>query len=464
MRNKHECDRRSFLRGSGMTLAGFGLLSLLPGSLVRYAEAATGTGRMIFIFLRGGNDGINALIPHGDPDYNATTRPTLYIPPVDAVDLNGFASLHPALGDLEGMYNAGDLAAVHRVGYPDSSHSHFDGQRIWENGDPQQPQMFEGWLHRYIRSSALGEGVQLPVLTAQANSPLLLRGDSSYVNVANPDSFDYIEAAPKRDKMSAIWGNRFAGLKGLEPYRPLLSDTGVKLIDTLDTYRAWDQANWNPIDPDTGYSLFPVDDLTNPDDPAGPNGKKFGTGSYGFFNSLKICALSLLENSETRIAGTELNGWDTHDNQGTLAGEHATLLSWLAYGMRSLKIALSGAAIDSRTYPNIWSDTVVTTMSEFGRTSAENGSTGTDHGNASCLFMAGGPVNGGVYNCDGGSWPAGVMFGINGRYLLQQTDYRSVFWELLRDHMGALPGGEEIYFPNYGGQGLSAQELGLIAV
>ena len=457
-------DRRSFLRGSGMTLAGFGLLSLLPGSLVRYAEAATGNGKMLFIFLRGGNDGLNALIPHGDPDYNLTTRPTLYIPPADSVNLNGFASLHPALGDLEEMYTAGDLAAVHRVGYANSSHSHFDGQRIWENGDPQQPQMFEGWLHRYVRSSALAQGVQLPVLTAQANSPLILRGENSYVNIANPDAFDYIEPDPKRSKMAAIFGNRFSGLEGLEPYRPLLSDTGVKLIDTLDTYRAWDQVNWNPLDPDTGNSLFPVDDLTHPDDPVGPGGKKFAATSYGFFKSLKICALSLLESSGTRIAGTELNGWDLHDNQGALAGTHATLLSWLGYGMRSLKIALSGAAIDNRTYTDIWSDTVVATMSEFGRTSAENGSTGTDHGNASCLFMAGGPVNGGVYNCDGGSWPAGVMFGINGRYLLQNTDYRSVFWELLRDHMGAVAGQEENYFPGYGSQGLAAQEPGLIGV
>ena len=464
MSNKYRCGRRSFLRGSGMTLAGFGLLSLLPGSLVRYAEAATGTGRMIFIFLRGGNDGLNALIPHGDPDYNTNTRPTLYIPPADAINLNGFASLHPALNDLQGLYGAGDLAAIHRVGYPGSSHSHFDGQRIWENGDPQQPQMFEGWLHRYIQTSALAEGVQLPVLTAQKNSPLLLRGNQSYVNVANPDAFDYIHPAPKRNKLSATWKDRFTGLNGLEPYRPLLSDSGVKLIDTLDIYRAWDQANWNPLDPDTGYSLFPVDDLTNPDDPSGPNGKKFGTDSYNFFKSLKICALSLLENSETRIAGTELNGWDLHDNQGALAGAHTTLMSWLGYGMRSLSIVLSGAAIDSRGYADIWSDVVVTTMSEFGRTSAENGSAGTDHGNASCLFMAGGAVNGGVYNCDGGSWPAGVMFGIGGRYLLQQTDYRSIFWELLRDHMGTLPGEEEIYFPGYVGQGLPAQELGLIRV
>src|SRR6185436_1479964 len=110
----------------------------------------------------------------------------------------------------------------------------------------------------------------------------------------------------------------------------------------------------------------------------------------------------------------------------------ATLLSWLAYGLKSLQIVLSGAANDPRGYPAIWNDTVVTTLSEFGRTSKENGSIGTDHAAASCLFVAGGSVNGGVYNCDAATWPHGVMFGTSARYLSLRTDYRAIFWEILR--------------------------------
>jgi uncharacterized protein (DUF1501 family) len=107
---------------------------------------------------------------------------------------------------------------------------------------------------------------------------------------------------------------------------------------------------------------------------------------------------------------------------------------------------------------------VITTMSEFGRTSKENGSVGTDHGNASCLFLTGGGVNGGVYNGDSTVWPAGVMFGINGRYLLQTTDYRSVMWEIMRDHMGAAPATRDTLFPNYTALGLASGELGLLNV
>ena len=204
MKKSCACDRRSFLKGSGLTLAGFSLMSLLPGPMLRHAMAAgTGSKKLLFIFLRGGNDGLNAVIPHGDTDYNTTNRPTLYISPGESIDLNGFASLHPSLGDLMDPFDAGDLAVLHRVGYPDSTHSHFDGQRIWENGDPTQPAMFEGFLYRYIRDNAMAQGAPLPVLTAQSESPLILRGDVSYVNVANPDEFDYLHAAPQRDKDSA---------------------------------------------------------------------------------------------------------------------------------------------------------------------------------------------------------------------------------------------------------------------
>lgn len=462
-----DCTRRSFLRGSGVTLAGFGLSSLLPGAFVRYAMAGPGNGkRLLFIFQRGANDGINTVIPHGDPQYNSTNRPTLYIAPASAINLNGFASLHPALTDIKPIYDAGDLAVIHRVGYPSQSRSHFDSQRIWENGTGNA-NVFEGWLARYVRENAVSAGARIPVLTAQATPPLLVRGNEKFVNVANPDDFDYFHAPPKRDKEEAAWRRRFVAFSGLEAYRPILSQTGVKLIDTLDEYRTWDQVNWDPKDPNNGNSLFPVSDATNPADPNGPNGKKFATESYSFFRSLKLCALSLLESDAvnangTRIAGTELSGWDLHDNQGQSNGRHADLLGWLGYGLKSLQIVLSGLANDPRNYASIWNDTVVVTMTEFGRTTIENGSRGTDHAEACAVFAMGGTVNGRTYNCDATTWPAGVMLAVNGRYLERRTDYRALFWEILRDHMGASPASLEAIFPGYTALGLAAQELGVV--
>lgn len=455
--------RRSFLRGTGLALAGVGFASVLPGRLLDYAMASgPGSRRLIFIFLRGGNDGLNTVIPHGDPDYSPTTRPTLYIAPQQAIDLNGFASLHPALADLSPVYAAGDLAVMHRIGYPSMSRSHFDGQRIWENGDPVRPFLFEGWLARYVSQHESVRSGQVPVVTAQGSTPLILQtGSQSFVNVANPSGFDYQLEAAKRDKFARFWREDYRELSGLEPYRPLLAETGLQLIDTLDVYRAWDQANWNPRDPNTGYSLFPVDDATNPPDPAGPNGRKFPTAVYPFFNSLKICALALLEGGDTRITGTEIGGFDTHDNQGGLTGSQPGLLAALGYGIASLRTVLSGAALDDRGYAPIWGDTAVLTLSEFGRTSQENASLGTDHGQSTCVLMAGGTVNGGVFNCDASTWEPGVMFGAEGGDLLGRTDYRAVFWEVLRDHMGAVPGSVESIFPGYASLGL--EELGLFA-
>lgn len=465
------CTRRSFLHGAGLTLAGFGVGSLLPGPWIRHALASGpfSNRRLLFIFLRGGNDGINAVIPGGDPDYNTTNRPTLYIPPASSINLNGFARLHPSLGDLTEIFNAGDLAVAHRVGFPNNSRSHFDDQRVWENGDPAQPKSFEGWLYRYIQENAVAAGFNLPALSVQANQPVLMRGDEPFVNIANPNTFDYLYTDPKKSKLAAGWDGQYTNLTGLEPYRPLLSQTSVKLIDTLDEYRSWDQLNWDPKDPNTpANSLFPVSDATNPPDPGGPNGLKFAATSYSFFRALKVCALSFLESDAvnqngTRLAGTELNGFDTHTAQGDEAGTQAQLLSWLAYGMRSLRIVLSGAAIDPRAYPPVWNDTVVVTLSEFGRTTKENGSLGSDHAAASCLFAAGGTINGGVYNCDPSTWPAGVMLADAGRYLLMRTDYRAIFWEILRDHMGAAGSSVDTIFPGYTVQGLGAQELGIVA-
>jgi len=100
--------------------------------------------------------------------------------------------------------------------------------------------------------SAIDQGVRLPAITVQALPPVIVRGDEKFVNVANPDSFDYIFPDPKRSKLMNSWRNVYSSLTGLEPFRPALTDTSVKLIDTLDEYRSWDQVHWDPKDPNTG--------------------------------------------------------------------------------------------------------------------------------------------------------------------------------------------------------------------
>ncbi|UCF68284.1 MAG: DUF1501 domain-containing protein [Acidobacteriota bacterium] len=461
-RDRPNTGRRMFLKGAGLTLTGVGLSSLFPTPFIHHAMAGpTSNKRLLYIFLRGGNDAVNTVIPHGDPDYNTTNRPTLYIAPEVAIDLNGFASLHPSLSDLMDVYNAGDLAVVHRVGYPEMTRSHFDGQVIWENGDPTNPLLFEGWLQRYIHEH-LADGFGRFPAVGSPNSGVLVTGEQTYkIDVANPDNFDYgaYAGSPKRDKYRAGWRAQYEQLSLNGLYRSILSETEIKLQDAIDEYATWDQANWHPQDPVSADYLYPVDATTDP-------GGIWPDNSRAFFKNLKVCALSLLESdglspNGTRVAGAQFGGFDTHETQDE-SGFHGSLLAALGYGIRSLYLVLSGQANEPRGYPSIWDDTVIATMSEFGRTSIENGSKGTDHGNATVIFAAGGSINGGVYNADAGSWEPGALFGDEGRDLSEVTDYRAVFWEILRDHMGAEPLAADAIFPGYSLLGLT--EPGIVGV
>ena len=111
----------------------------------------------------------------------------------------------------------------------------------------------------------------------------------------------------------------------------------------------------------------------------------------------------------------------------------------LAAGIRALSLDLKSQ----------WEDVLVVTQSEFGRTSKENGSNGTDHGAAGVMFAAGGGVNGGVYNCDSTTWSPGDMLADNGRYLPHTTDFRATFAEIIQRHFGEDPGAIEQVIPGY---------------
>ena len=371
-------DRRSFLHGGGLALAGIGIGAMLPEGVLRLARARE--GKLVLICLRGGHDGLSTVLPHGDPDYSPARRPALYVPRDRAIDLNGFASLHPAMAPVVPAWRAGELALVHRVGFPAPTRCHFDDQRVWENGTPEDPKRCEGWLDRYVQ--ACGGG---PAVTTEQRSLDLLGGSCA-------------AAIP-------------AG--------------------------SWEAASWDPRDPDTGRPLFPAEER--------------------FSRSLKLCALALLEGG-ARVARADLDGWDLHEQA---APRHAELLSTLAGGLRALRMALSGAALEPRGHRSIWNDVAVVTTSEFGRTTDENPWGGTDHGHASCVLVHGGRVRGGVYNCDPGTWPRGVMLASGGRALLERTDARTVLGEVLRDHMGAPAAALPAIFPGF--PAAATEELGLFA-
>ncbi|MEM7234908.1 MAG: DUF1501 domain-containing protein, partial [Planctomycetota bacterium] len=408
-------NRRDFLRtGVGAACLTLGFDALTPPILRRriFAAPANPKKRFLFIFQRGGMDGLNAVIPRGDAEYNQINRPTLFVPEGSASDLgNGFAQLHPQLNAIREVYESGTLAIVHRVGYRGQSRSHFDSQKYWENGTLDN-KLSTGIFNRHLGSSEAVRGNRFPAASLDRNPLLALSGPVSVPNFANPNDFGFrgndshVAKFLGRLPTSRIRGRGFLGAYGgahdLEgkPNRNALYDAGVTLADTVNVLRE------NDIDP-ARY---------RPE-----NGAAYPNGQFG--DHLKTAA-QLFKRTSVQIVGVNLNGWDTHTAQ---AGAFNGLLAQIAMGFRAL----------ARDLDDQWDDTVVATMSEFGRTSRENGSQGTDHAEATAMFLAGGKVNGGVYNCDQNTWRSGDMFSTaNGRYVAHRTDFRSILGEIFREHFG----------------------------
>jgi uncharacterized protein (DUF1501 family) len=166
------------------------------------------------------------------------------------------------------------------------------------------------------------------------------------------------------------------------------------------------------------------------------NGAVYPDGSFG--QKLREAAM-LFKRTPVKIVGLTLGGWDTHTSQGQLNGDHPNLLRQLAQGFQALY----------RDLESQWDKLLIVTMTEFGRTSEENGSRGTDHAESSVMFVAGGGVKGGVYNCDARTWADGDLFSKNGRYVAKRTDFRAVFGEIFTRHFGDPPQLLDEIMPGY---------------
>jgi len=424
-----KASRRDFLRTTAL-LAGGATLTGIPGLLQRQllAQSLPGDKKLLFIFQAGGNDGINTVIPRGDPDYNPETRPTLFIPETLALDSgNGFAQFHPRLQPLMELYNRsnlngldgpGNLAVLHRIGYAGQSRSHFDSQQYWQNGVPGNPTLEEGLFYRHLaETQQLGADQEHLIAAALSSSQLLaLKGAHPVPNFSRASQFNvvggnayarkFLGSPPMGSKPGV--GEGFLGLYGdalngvSRPYRSLVHGTGRTLGMTIDTLQQ--AVELGPYSPENG-ALYPA-------------------GTFG--NRLQEAAL-LFKRTPARIVGLNLGGWDTHSAQGQIEGEHGTLLQTLALGFQALY----------RDLQNQWDQLLIVTMTEFGRTSIENGSRGTDHADSSVVFVAGGGVKGGVYNCNAATWESGAIFSANDRYLARRTDFRAVYATLLEEHLKA---------------------------
>lgn len=523
--------RRAFLDRSFKTSMAVALSTLVDIPFVMKRALAEGNiglngKKVLFIWLRGANDALNSVIPILDPSY-ASSRPTLAIPQdpapgtvysaTGACDVheagdasiydsypyairtgNGFAALHPSLKFLAPVYNAGDLALIHRVAYPRQSRSHFDSQNYWETGSPNNNLSKDGIFYRTIVESGLANTAPLTGVSIQSSLPLILRGSqAAMTNLTDPTRFELL-GIPDNAAGNAKATN-FLNQANLYPFpaklsRDLLELQYANMKNTLSVFAGIDFAenvtnaalgrygnhyrddeitdgdtawangtpNQNPGDSNIGYYLFPTEDVKNGGwrRPNGANvGNKFvvPTSLRGFFANLKAAAL-VLNKTDAIIAGTEFGGFDTHNGQGQLTGQHPNLNRGIGWAMYALRKYFSLYA-DKATWENV----VVVTLSEFGRTTVENSDQGTDHAEAGVMFVAGGGIKGynqgnpsGIFNCNPNDatlpWVtggAGSMFGVSGRYLRRNTDYRSVLGEIIRKHLGATQNQLNRIIPGY---------------
>jgi uncharacterized protein (DUF1501 family) len=520
MKSFNILTRREFLGCASKVGMAAALSSLVDIPMIaKRALAADGSlglngKKLLFVFLRGANDGLNSVVPVQDPAYY-TSRPTgagnIGIPKDPGTDYslmgaadfpvnsdptaptfsydsairlgNGFAALHPSLKFLAPLYNSGDLALIHRVAYPKQSRSHFDSQNYWENGNPNNNLAKDGVFYRTIIESGLAYKNALTGVSFQSSLPLSLRGSkAAMTNLSDPSRYTLL-GVPNN-----LSGNSKADLAiragdsfpfPLKRNRELLELQFNNMTDTMNIFANIDFTGTYTddvnTDGDTGpYNLFPTSNATNGGYALHANSATkyvVPTSSYTFFNELKAAAL-VLNKTDAIIAGTELGGFDTHNNQGNVTGSHANLQRSIAWAMYGLKKYFT-----KYTDKVKWDDLVIITLSEFGRTTVQNGNGGTDHAEANVMFVAGGAVKGygkgnqsGVFGAspsDSVPWVPGAtgsMFGASKRYLQRAVDYRSVLGKLIRDHLGASQEQLNRIIPGYAVPGEALKDGGVSSI
>jgi len=384
-----QTNRRFFLYKGALALAG---TTTIPGFLVRsvLAESAPGPNRrLVVIFQRGAADGLNIVVPYREKNYYAM-RPGIAIPADKVIDLDGFFGLHPSMAAFKPLYDQGHLAIVHAAGSPDMSRSHFDAQDYMESGTPGVKSTDDGWLNRALQSEDLRrrqEHSAFRALALGANVPRTLA-----VGGRGPAT----PAAAAFEAMYGASGDR------------IFHSTGEETFDAVKMLRAANPAQYKPA-----------------------AGADYPASEFG--NSMKQIAQLLKANLGVEAAFTDVNGWDTHHNQGSVNGQLANRLTDFSTAIAAFWRDLGDEA----------ANVTLVTMSEFGRTARENGTGGTDHGHANAMFILGADVKGGRVH---GRWPGLAHEQLNeGRDLALTTDYRQVLGELVTRTLGA--NNLELIFP-----------------
>jgi len=393
--------RRIFLRNGALALVG---TSALPAFLSRAVmasetlDAHLKNKRLVVIFQRGAADGLNIVVPHAEPSYYSM-RPSINIPRKSVLDLDGFFGLHPSMNSLLPLWEQKHLAIVHAAGSTDTTRSHFDAQDYMESGTPGLKATEDGWLNRALHAlpqpaDVASNQAAFRAIAMGPTLPRILSGSEPAVAVNHINDFGVGGRTPKPTPAATTFESMYE-----HSVDTVLHGAGQETFDAVKMLKSADPSKYKPA-----------------------LGANYPQGRFG--DSLQQLAQLIKSNLGVQVAFADIGGWDHHVNEGSTDGQLANVLREFSQSLFAFWMDLGSLA----------EETVVVTMSEFGRTARENGNRGTDHGHANAMFVMGGPVQGGkVY----GRWPgldSSQLY--EGRDLAVTTDFRRVLSEAVYRHLG----------------------------
>ncbi|MBJ7396940.1 MAG: DUF1501 domain-containing protein [Akkermansiaceae bacterium] len=401
-----DTTRRQFLRATG-TAAIFG--SFAPGNLFAESQPiikpVTKGRTLVAVFLRGGIDGLNLVVPHGDQDYYKHRKNIAIAKPArdgkSALDLDGFFGLHPFAASLEPLFKDRSAVALQAVGYEKNTRSHFEEQDRWETGVIGNSLSSDGWLNRHLASST-GHG-SIRAVSIGGSLPRILRGRAPAYAIRGIADLSmprmYGDADVARAALETAYCTRPEAKR--DASNELLSKTAAATLEGTRQLEAIAKIEYKPA-----------------------NGAKYGTTSIAkqFLEAARLIKSGI----GTELIELDYGGWDTHNAQGGAQGGYANRLKDLTDAMATF----------TKDLGDQMNDVLVLTLSDFGRTVAENGTSGTDHGWANCMIA----IGGGVAKNDKpvlGEWPGLAPENLyQKRDLKHTTDFRDVLGEVVSSHLG----------------------------
>ena len=409
-------NRRVFLKQGALAYVCMGMGPFWGPNFLRQTAFAAELGSstadnkiLICIFQRGAVDGLSMVVPYGDPYYYqarsdiSIAQPSQVAGATGALDLDGYFGLNPALAPLLPLYKQGHLAAIQACGSPNASRSHFESQDLMESGVDENVGVQDGWLNRLLGACPEDAAKKTAFRAVATTSviPRSLQGEQDTLAIRDLDTFGLAGDIAVPLSGPSGTANGFESMYGAA-VDTVLHGTARESFDAMDLLKKAQATATQPA-----------------------NGAVYPQSTFG--KNLKQIAQLIKANVGLQVAFADIDGWDTHANQGNAKGQLATRLGGFAQALAALHQDLGDRM----------ADVVVVTMSEFGRAVHQNGNRGTDHGHGTCFFTMGGSIKGGrVY----GDWPTlapDKLF--QNRDLAITTDFRDVFAEICSRHF-AVPG------------------------